>query len=240
MLVRSGSKGSSVVSVQKELKAAGINPGPVDGDFGAKTRAAVMSYQRKHHLAVDGVVGAKTWSALTRDDFKPARAASAKPHAGKKPTRTLASASPGRPSSKVQKLLAEARKHLGFHEGSGNRNPFSKALGRPPEAWCADFVSYAAKKAGLRMNTASAQGVADAIKAQGGWKGRSNPKPGDALTFRWDGSRGWADHVGLVEKVFKRGGQTYVQTIEGNSGDRVRRKTYLANSSVINGYGTMR
>ncbi|MDP1828991.1 MAG: peptidoglycan-binding protein [Archangium sp.] len=236
MLVKSGSRGSSVVSVQKELKAAGINPGPVDGDFGRKTRAAVMAYQRKHHLAVDGVVGAKTWKALTHDGFKPGgtkKPAPTRPHAP-------ISTGPGRPSSKVQKLLAEARKHLGFHEGSGNKNPFSKALGRPPEAWCADFVSFCAKKAGLRMNTASAQQVANIIKQQGGWKGRHNPKPGDAVTFRWDGSHGWADHVGLVEKVFKRGGKTYIQTIEGNSGDRVRRKTYLATSSVINGYGTMR
>ena len=235
MLVRSGSKGSNVTRVQRELRAAGINTGPIDGDFGAKTRAAVVAYQRKHRLAVDGVVGAQTWSRLTHDGFKPG---------GKKPEPARPNApvspSPGRPSTKVQKLLAEARKHIGFHEGTGNRNPFSKALGRPPEAWCADFVSYAAKKAGLKMNTASAQQVANIIKDQGGWKGKHNPKPGDAVTFRWDGSGGWADHVGLVEKVFKRGGKTYVQTIEGNSGDRVRRKTYLANSSVINGYGTMR
>ena len=71
MLVRSGSKGSAVLSVQKELKAAGISPGPIDGEFGPKTRAAVVAYQRKHHLEVDGVVGAKTWSALTHDAFKP-------------------------------------------------------------------------------------------------------------------------------------------------------------------------
>lgn len=237
MLVRSGSKGSNVISVQKELKAAGISPGPVDGDFGAKTRKAVMSYQRKHHLAVDGVVGAKTWSALTHDGFKPGAAKPTKPA---KPAKPVSPTSPGRPSTKVQKLLAEARKHLGFHEGTGNKNPFSKALGRPPEAWCADFVSYCAKKAGLKMNTASAQQVANIIKAQGGWKGKHDPKAGDAVTFRWDGSGGWADHVGMVEKVFMRGGKKYVQTIEGNSGDRVRRKTYLASSSVINGYGTMR
>ena len=37
-----------------------------------------------------------------------------------------------------------------------------------------------------------------------------------------------------------RGSGDTVQTIEGNSSDSVRRKTYLASSSVINGYGTMR
>lgn len=239
MLVRSGSHGSAVLKVQKELKAAGVSPGPLDGDFGSKTRAAVMTYQRKHHLAVDGVVGNKTWYALTHDAFKPG----SKP--GTKPTKPGTKPGPvtqpgGRPSTKVQKLLAEARKHLGFHEGSGNKNPFSRALGRPPEAWCADFVSYCAKKAGLHVNTASAQMVAEQIKKQGGWKGRHNPQPGDAVTFRWDGSHGWADHVGMVERVFKRGGKTYIQTIEGNSSDSVRRKTYLASSSVINGFGTMK
>ena len=242
MLVRAGSKGSSVVAVQKQLKAAGISPGPIDGDFGLKTRAAVMKYQRAHHLLVDGVVGANTWNALTHDSFKHARppvhGPSTNPHTPSRPAPV--SSSPGRPSSRVQTLLAEARKYLGFHEGRGNSNPFSRALGRPPEAWCADFVSYCAKKAGLRMNTASAQGVANIIKQQGGWKGRQNPQPGDAVTFRWDGSHGWADHVGMVDKVFTRGGQTYIQTIEGNSSDSVRRKTYLASSSVINGFGTMR
>jgi hypothetical protein len=140
-------------------------------------------------------------------------------------------------SGAAGKVLATARRFLGTHEGAGNSNPFSRALGRPPEAWCADFVSYCAKKAGLKLNTASAQGVASYLQSRGTWKGRHDPKPGDALTFNWSGSHGWADHVGMVEKVFMRGGQKWVQTIEGNSGDMVRRKQYPANSSLINGYG---
>jgi hypothetical protein len=239
MLIRSGSRGPNVTKLQKELKAAGCNPGSVDGVFGRHTLAAVKSYQRKHHLSVDGVVGPKTWNALTHDRVTP----------GKKPAAAHPSRPSGHPavrpgsgsqSAKVSKMLAEARRHLGFHEGPGNRNPFSRYFHRPNEAWCADFVSYCATKAGLRMNTASAQGVANILKQRGTWKGRHNPQPGDAVTFRWDGSHGWADHVGMVERVFKRGGRTYIQTIEGNSGDRVRRKVYAANSSVINGFGTIR
>jgi hypothetical protein len=139
----------------------------------------------------------------------------------------------------VQKLLSEAASHIGFHEVGNNGNPFSKALGRPAEAWCADFVSYCAKQAGLHLNTASAQGVQDAITKQGNWKGRHDPKPGDALTFAWDGKGGWADHVGMVEKTFMKGGKLWVQTIEGNSSDQVRRKQYPADSAVIKGYGTL-
>ncbi len=237
MLIHPGSRGAQVTRLQRELKAAGCNPGTVDGDFGAHTRAAVVAYQRRHHLVADGLVGPKTWHALMTDGFEPGGQRAPAHHPA-----PPAVHHPGAPSdhgSKVQRMLDEARRHLGFHEGSGNRNPFSHFFGRPSEAWCADFVSYCATKAGLRLNTASAQGVADALVARGTWKGRHDPQPGDALTFRWDGSHGWADHVGLVEKVFRRNGQLYVQTIEGNSSDQVRRKVYPAFSSAINGYGRL-
>ena len=35
----------------------------VDGDFGAKTEAATKTWQSKHNLTSDGIVGAKTWKA---------------------------------------------------------------------------------------------------------------------------------------------------------------------------------
>ena len=238
MLVRRGSNGADVTRVQRELKAAGINPGPIDGAFGPKTLAAVKAYQAKYRLAQDGIVGPKTWQKMMTDGFDPARPSN--PGSTKPGTTGPVSGPTNAPASaKVQKMLDEARSHLGYHEGAGNRNKFSTALGRPAEAWCADFVSYIGKKAGFTVNTASAQGVANALQAKGTWKGRSNPQPGDAVTFRWDGSHGWADHVGIVEKVFQQNGKTYIQTIEGNSGDQVRRKTYPADSSVINGFGRM-
>lgn len=36
----------------------------VDGDFGLKTKTAVVSFQKKHGLTADGIVGAKTWKKL--------------------------------------------------------------------------------------------------------------------------------------------------------------------------------
>ena len=38
--------------------------GNVDGDFGVKTKAAVMAFQKAKGLVVDGIVGTKTWSKL--------------------------------------------------------------------------------------------------------------------------------------------------------------------------------
>lgn len=53
-----GSKGASVKTLQKKL---GIT---ADGDFGPKTKAAVVAFQKKHGLVADGIVGADTWTAL--------------------------------------------------------------------------------------------------------------------------------------------------------------------------------
>jgi len=53
----------TVRSLQYLLNARGAKL-TVDGVFGAKTKAAVVSFQRAHHLTADGVAGGATWSAL--------------------------------------------------------------------------------------------------------------------------------------------------------------------------------
>ncbi|MHB8872709.1 MAG: peptidoglycan-binding protein [Myxococcaceae bacterium] len=62
--LRMGSKGASVSQLQQKLKNAGFNPGPVDGDFGPKTLAAVKAFQRSKGIGVDGIVGPITWGKL--------------------------------------------------------------------------------------------------------------------------------------------------------------------------------
>jgi uncharacterized protein YvpB len=62
--VREGSKGAAVTKLQQDLAHAGYYKNHVDGVFGAKTRAAVIAFQKAHHLKEDGVVGPKTWAAL--------------------------------------------------------------------------------------------------------------------------------------------------------------------------------
>ncbi len=58
-VLRRGDKGEAVKELQRLL--GGLT---VDGDFGALTEAAVKEYQRKHGLAVDGIVGTETWAHL--------------------------------------------------------------------------------------------------------------------------------------------------------------------------------
>jgi peptidoglycan hydrolase-like protein with peptidoglycan-binding domain len=59
-----GSSGAEVKTLQQALKSLGLYDGPVDGDFGAGTAAAVGEFQRTHGLGDDGVVGPSTAEAL--------------------------------------------------------------------------------------------------------------------------------------------------------------------------------
>lgn len=63
-LSRFGSTGDEVKEIQRRLKDWGYYNGNVDGTFGSKTFEAVKNFQRKNGLAVDGIVGKNTLSAL--------------------------------------------------------------------------------------------------------------------------------------------------------------------------------
>ena len=68
---------------------------------------------------------------------------------------------------------------------------------------------------------------------QGRWQGAgSMPSPGAIIFFDWDHD-GTCDHVGIVERC----DGTTVYTVEGNSGDAVRERSYAIRSDSIMGYG---
>ena len=63
-VLKRGSRGDEVVTLQKKLKQWGYYDGSVDGVFGAGTEKAVQYFQRKNGLTADGIVGTKTAAAL--------------------------------------------------------------------------------------------------------------------------------------------------------------------------------
>lgn len=70
-MLRKGDEGDDVAALQDmlldlgyDLGRTGANKDGVDGDFGAKTDAAVRDFQKKNGLSVDGIVGPKTYAAL--------------------------------------------------------------------------------------------------------------------------------------------------------------------------------
>lgn len=60
-----GSRGEEVIELQKKLAADGSTLA-IDGIFGSGTRSAVRGFQNRHGLAVDGIVGPKTWGELDK------------------------------------------------------------------------------------------------------------------------------------------------------------------------------
>ena len=63
-LVRYGSKGQLVSVLQAFLVCHGYKEAYVDGDFGSGTKGALMDYQRKYKLEVDGIAGQETFKSL--------------------------------------------------------------------------------------------------------------------------------------------------------------------------------
>ena len=63
MLVQ-GARGEQVLELQRQLAAAGFDPGPADGVYGPRTRRAVMQMQQFCRLAEDGIAGPNTLKAL--------------------------------------------------------------------------------------------------------------------------------------------------------------------------------
>ncbi len=64
--LKKGAKGAAVKVVQQLLAAKGLYRYKIDSDYGRLTRKAVVEFQKRRLLYVDGVVGPNTWKALLR------------------------------------------------------------------------------------------------------------------------------------------------------------------------------
>lgn len=63
-VLKQGSRGDRVKTVQQKLIRWGYLKGSADGIFGAKTKAAVVAFQKKNGLTADGIIGTRTAQAL--------------------------------------------------------------------------------------------------------------------------------------------------------------------------------
>jgi len=69
----------NIAAIQRLLKEAGYNPGSADGDFGPKTKEAIMKFQKAHDLKADAKIGYKTLTALSKYHQQPNGKAKAGP-----------------------------------------------------------------------------------------------------------------------------------------------------------------
>lgn len=172
----------TIVQLQTALRAAGFDPGPLDGAFGPKTRAAVVAFQARHRLVQDGIAGPATQAALT-GAATPLPAASLVPAA--------------------LPWLAEAARLIGTTEIAGPSHSrtildWAKAaqIGYAEDEipWCGLFVAHCIT-ATLPAETIPANPLG---ARQWMTFGREvAPQLGAVLVF-WRGSRdGWLGHVAL-------------------------------------------
>ena len=63
-ILKRGSSGPDVLTLQTTLKQLGFDPNGVDGTFGPGTQAAVIAFQKAKGLTADGMVGPNTMAAL--------------------------------------------------------------------------------------------------------------------------------------------------------------------------------
>ncbi len=69
VVLKEGSRGDVVKTAQQKLKNWGYYTGSVDGIYGTKTKQAVMYFQRKNGLTVDGIIGTQTLKALGMSSY---------------------------------------------------------------------------------------------------------------------------------------------------------------------------
>ena len=123
-------------------------------------------------------------------------------------------------------------------EGNGGDTYWSWYGFAQREEWCACFVSWCADQcgyieAGVIPKFSLCSAGMEWFESRGQFMdGSYVPSSGDLVFFDW-GNDGSVDHVGIVESVVD--GTVY--TVEGNSGDKVARRSYSIGYGQIVGYG---
>ena len=159
-------------------------------------------------------------------------------------------------ASQRDRVLAAAAAMVGVRGGSAEHQrlvddynsvrplPVGYAV-KNTDDWCDIFTTVIFQREGLSDLIGRECGVERHIhifQRLGIWNedGNSTPSAGDIITFNWDKDTqqndGWADHIGIVEKV-ENG---IIHTIEGNSNNVVKRNTYRIGHGNIRGFATPR
>jgi len=165
--------------------------------------------------------------------------------------------------SKASEIVAIALNEVGYKEKASNKNLDSKTANAGSSnwtkyardlaaadyfngnkngyEWCAVFAcwcfykAYGAKEGQRIQCQTGPYGAGCGFSMQYYQQQKrfdSTPKVGDQIFFRYSGSSG-ADHTGIVVEVTS----SQIVTVEGNSGNQVKKNTYSRSYSCIIGYG---
>ncbi|MCD7830014.1 MAG: DUF2272 domain-containing protein [Clostridiales bacterium] len=158
---------------------------------------------------------------------------------------------------KRSNIVSIALSQLGYHEssstsklsgsssGSGNCTEYGRYYGMTRGAWCAMFVSWCAREAGVSTSVipkyAAVRSYHSYYKKKGRFYSWSKvrkksyvPKEGDLILYA-NVKGGTAHHIGYVVSVTYTSSKVKIVTVEGNSSDQVRRKTLTLKRSSSSG-----
>jgi peptidoglycan hydrolase-like protein with peptidoglycan-binding domain len=246
--LRFGSSGPLVQQLQQELNKlpSSLPPLAPDGLYGSKTLARVREFQSGRGLVADGIVGPMSWTALAAWLASLASLAStptAPAPGGEHPMRrkiaqvawdewlhhgALVHAMQGagidpathrklrRGHERLMKYFSVSAPKPGFpgstYYGDDTvRYLQAEGLLAPCKHWCGIFALWAVKTAPVGVGTwIDGLGIASVA----GFKSTpvKTPRPGD-IAYRKD-----KNHHAVVFQVLDLEGQTWVTTIDGNSG----------------------
>jgi uncharacterized protein (TIGR02594 family) len=154
-ILRRGSRGPEVTQLQKLLNQK-VVPGPnlkPDGDFGPRTEVAVRTFQTQQRLGVDGIVGPQTWAKLQGGQTAQGALAGQVAQTNQGAQAAMPPTSDSEPG-----WMKIARKEIGVRETAGaQHNPRIIAYHATTTlkatsdetAWCASFVNWCLKQAGV-------------------------------------------------------------------------------------------
>jgi hypothetical protein len=154
------------------------------------------------------------------------------------PAIAAGAASPAAGTPAGQAILNAIRPEVGVAEQPPGSNDSPRiaqyrqaTAGSGVGPWCAYFVSWAARQAGVPLgDQGQGFGRVDDVFAWAQKTGKalpagSTPAPGDLIV--------WDEHIGVVESVDPDG---TIHTIEGNSSDKVSQRTYGSDGGGAVGY----
>jgi hypothetical protein len=203
-------------------------------------------------LSMAGVFGFASLAPSAQADTKPANTA----HVAQVSKADANGANTGGQSAKAgasaQDVIKLARTQVGTHEDASGNSKFNNwyigsSLGElnahrigaesasvyKGQSWCDMFVSWLGQHTGTKGMGADAYTVSHAQWFKKTGRFGETPKPGAVVFFAWNGGgiKG-VEHVGIVVKDNHDG---TINTIEGNTGDAVKKK--VRDTSTVAGYG---
>lgn len=177
-LLRPGSRGGSVGSLQQSLKNLGYYKGSIDSIFGGGTTSAVKRFQTSRGLSADGIAGPATFNAIT----KAANGTATAPTPTPAPEQGVVKGDKASNSS-ASSAISTAKKYIGGRYVFGGTSPSGFD--------CSGFTQYVFNQSGISIprTTTGQASVGSSVS-------KSQLQPGDLLVFSGTYKAG-PSHVGV-------------------------------------------